>query len=152
MTLGDSGDVFKGMLAGWGVDWRDPLADKRLAEYCLNIPTDEYLVDGVSRALAKRAFSDRLPQAVLNERRPGYQAADWHEALTAAREEVAAELDRLAACGPARRALDIEKMTRRVQDLPSSGWERIETRQAFRLGLLSAISVGHFLRKASRAN
>jgi asparagine synthase (glutamine-hydrolysing) len=60
LTSYDSGDWYKGTLAGWGIDCRDPLADKRLAEYCLSIPTTEYLVDGIPRALAKRAFSDRL--------------------------------------------------------------------------------------------
>jgi asparagine synthase (glutamine-hydrolysing) len=152
MTALDDGDVYKGMLGGWGIDYRDPLADKRLAEYCLGIPTEEYLVDGVPRALARRAFSDRLPQAVLEERRLGHQAADWHEGLTADRANVAAELDRLAACAPAARALDIEKMKSFVEDWPSSGWERDQIDNRYRMALLGAISAGHFLRKASGAN
>jgi asparagine synthase (glutamine-hydrolysing) len=148
----DNGHVFKGMLGGWGVDWRDPMADRRLVEYCLSVPNEEYLANGVPRSLAKRAFSDRLPQAVLDERRRGYQAADWHEALTAARAEVAAELDRLAECAPARRAIDFEKMKRLIQNLPSSGWERLEVIQDYRIGLVNGISAGHFLRKTSGAN
>ena len=54
-------------------------------EYSLGIPTEEYLAKGIPRALARRALADRLPQAVLSEERKGYQAADWHEGLTAAR-------------------------------------------------------------------
>jgi asparagine synthase (glutamine-hydrolysing) len=152
MARGESGNGKKAALAGYGLDFRDPLADKRLVEYCLSIPTEEYLKDGVPRSLAKRALADRLPQAVLNEQKKGYQAIDWHEGLTAARAEVAVELDRLAACAPAARTLDIERMKRLVENWPTSGWERDEVMQPYRLALLRGIAAGHFLRKASGAN
>ena len=152
MSRFDNGDLQKGMLAASGVDHRDPLADKRLVEYCLGVPTEEYLADGVPRALARRAFSDRLPSAVLNERRMGLQAADWHEGLSAARSEVAAEVDRLAACAPAAKVLDVEKMKRLIENWPTSGWEREEIEDRYRLALLRGISAGHFLRKTTGAN
>ena len=152
MGGGDSGNINKGVLGGWGIDRRDPLADKRLAEYCLSIPTEQYLANGAQRALAKRALADRLPQAVLTERKNGYQAADWHENLTAARTEVAAELDRLAACALAAKALDIDRLKRLVENWPTSGWERDGVIQPYRLALLRGISAGQFLRKASGAN
>jgi asparagine synthase (glutamine-hydrolysing) len=152
MARGDLGNHGKGMLAGWRLDWRDPLADKRLVEYCLSIPTEEYLKNGVPRSLAKRALADRLPQAVLSEQKRGYQAADWHEGLTAARTSVAAELDRIVACAPARKTLDIERMKRLVDNWPISGWERDEVINAYSLALVRGIAAGHFLRKASGAN
>ena len=148
----DVGNNNKGILGGWGIDRRDPLADKRLVEYCLSIPTEQYLANGVPRALAKRVLADRLPQAVLNEQRKGYQAVDWHEGLTAARAEVVAELDRLSACGAAANALDIERIKALIANWPTSGWERPEVMQPYRLALLRGIAAGHFLRKASGAN
>jgi asparagine synthase (glutamine-hydrolysing) len=93
-------------MAGWAIDRRNPMADQRLVEYCLSIPTEQYLANGVPRALAKRALADRLPQAVLNEQKKGHQAVDWHEGLTAARGEIAAELERLMSCAPAAKALN----------------------------------------------
>jgi asparagine synthase (glutamine-hydrolysing) len=148
----DPGNYNKGTLAGWGLDRRDPTADERLVEYCLSIPTEQYLSNGVPRALAKRALADRLPQAVLNERKKGYQAADWHEGLTAARGEVAAELDRLSACAPAATTLDLPRLKRLVENWPQSGWEKDQVIQPYRLALLRGIAAGHFLRKASGAN
>ena len=142
MQRGDTGNINKGTLAGWGIDRRDPMADKRLVEYCLSIPTDQYLSNGVPRSLAKRALADRLPQAVLNERRKGYQAADWHEGLTAARADITAELDRLAVFSPAAKLLDIERMKRLVENWPASGWERD--------GRDTAISPGAFTRHFRR--
>jgi len=148
----DYGNGSKGRLAGWGIDWRDPLADKRLVEYCWNIPTDQYLADGIPRGLARRALADRLPATVLNERKSGYQAADWHEGLTAARADVAAEVNRLSSSTPAARALDIAKMKGLIENWPTSGWERGDVTRHYRLALVRGISVGHFLRKASGAN
>ncbi len=140
------------MLAGWGLDRRDPTADKRLVEYCLRIPTGEFLANGVTRALAKRALADRLPEAVLNERKKGYQGIDWHEGMTAARAEIAAELDRLGSCAPAAKVLDIAKMKRLVENWPSSGCERADVVQSYRLALSRGIGMGHFLRKVAGAN
>jgi asparagine synthase (glutamine-hydrolysing) len=148
----DPGNYNKGTLAGWGLDRRDPTADKRLVEYCLSIPTEVYLAGGVPRALARRALADRLPQAVLNERKKGYQAADWHEGLTAARGEIAAELGRLSACAPAATTLDLPRLKRLVENWPESGWEKDQVIQPYRLALLRGIAAGHFLRKASGAN
>ena len=148
----DHGDQNKGALAGWGVDLRDPLADKRLVEYCLNIPSEEYLTNGVPRALARRAFSDRLPHAVVNERRMGYQAADWHEGLTAAHTDLVSELDRFAGCASAAMTLDVNRMKRLAANWPTSDWEDNLVVHIYRLALLRGVSVGHFLRKTSGAN
>jgi asparagine synthase (glutamine-hydrolysing) len=149
---GDIGNYNKGILAGWGIDLRDPTADKRLVEYCLSTPTDQYLADGVPRAFAKRALADRLPQAVLSERKKGYQAADWHDGLTAARPDIVDELARLSSCAPAARSLDIERLQALVENWPASGWDRDDRVKPYRLALLRGISAGHFLRKASGEN
>lgn len=148
----DPGNYNKGCLAGWGVDLRDPTADRRLAEFCLAVPSEHYLSDGVPRALGRRALADRLPALVLDERRKGYQGADWHERLTAARGAIAEEIERLASCSPAARALDSERLRALLARWPSSGWETQEIIERYRLALLRGIAAGHFLRKASGAN
>src|SRR5207237_10308740 len=106
----DSGNYRKGMLAGWGLDHRDPMADRRLIEFCLSVPTDQFLRDGIQRSLARRALADRVPQEVLHTKDRGLQAIDWHESLTRSPARLADELERLAACGPAARARDIERL------------------------------------------
>jgi asparagine synthase (glutamine-hydrolysing) len=152
MNRVDNGDLNKGTLGAWGVDARDPLADQRLVEFCLSVPTEEYLRGGVPRALAREAFADRLPRAVLTETRVGYQAADWHEGLTAVRGDLAAELGRLATCLPAARALNIEKMKRLAENWPTGEWESSEIVSSYRLALLRGVAVGHFLRRTSGSN
>jgi asparagine synthase (glutamine-hydrolysing) len=152
MRRSDGANYGKGALAGWGVDQRDPTADRRLVEYCLQVPTDEYLKDGVPRALGKAALADRLPDAVINQRFKGYQSADWYEGLTAARGDIATELDRLAAIPETAGLLDIDRLQTLVRDWPTEGWDRQEVITNYRLALLRGVSAGHFLRRASGSN
>ena len=148
----DMGNYNKGTLAGWGIDSRDPTADRRLIEFCLAVPAEQYLRDGTRRALARAAFADRLPASLLNERRKGYQAADWHEGLSAARGELEEELERIADCADARSTLDTDRLKRLTSDWPTAGWESAAAMQQYRQALLRGVSVGHFIRKASGSN
>jgi len=148
----DLGNSHKGVLAGWGIDMRDPTADRRLVEFCLSVPAEAFLRDGEPRGLARQAFADRLPAAVLQERRKGYQAADWYIGLAAARAEIEDELERFKRCAPASAMVDIARLERMLADWPKDGWQRPEVMQSYRLAMLRGISAGHFLRKASRSN
>jgi asparagine synthase (glutamine-hydrolysing) len=148
----DLGNYIKGVLGGWGVDLRDPTADVRLIEFCLSVPTDQFFRNGTNRALARRALADRLPREVVAEQRKGHQGVDWHEGLTAARDQVAAELDRLDACAPAARALDIARLRRLIAQWPTGGWHSDEITGRYRLALLRGLSSGHFLRRATGLN
>jgi asparagine synthase (glutamine-hydrolysing) len=152
LFAGDPGNFNKGTLGGWHIDRRDPTGDVRLLEFCLAVPTEQYLSKGIYRALARRALADRLPRVVLDESRKGLQAADWHERLTAVRDRVAVELDRLAACPPAAKLIDVPRLRRLVDNWPNSGWERSEVINPYRMALLGAISAGHFLRRATGGN
>ena len=145
----DFGNYNKGMLAGWGVDVRDPTSDRRLVEFCLSVPAEQFLAGGLSRAFARTALSDRLPEMVLRERRKGYQAADWHEGLCAARGALRAEVERQAATRESAQLLDTGKMLRTVDDWPEGGWDRDQVMRRYRLALLRGVSTGHFLRSAA---
>jgi asparagine synthase (glutamine-hydrolysing) len=148
----DPGNYLKGGLGGWQLDLRDPTSDLRLLEFCLAVPTEQFLRDGVQRALARRALADRLPKKVLEEQRRGLQGADWHEELTAVRDRISGELDRLESCPAATKALDLPRLRHLMRNWPSSGWERDEIMMPYRLALERAISVGHFLRQATGSN
>ncbi|MEA3051683.1 MAG: hypothetical protein QOG72_586 [Sphingomonadales bacterium] len=148
----DSGNYNKGALAGWGLDTRDPTADRRLVEFCLAVPLEEYLRDGQRRALARTAFADRLPPAIVGEKLKGYQAADWYEGLSEARPAISEELGRIAATAPACAALDSRKLESLVADWPTGGWAKQAMVEKYRLALLRGISAGHFIRKASGSN
>ncbi len=148
----DRGNYNKGLMAGWGLDYRDPTADRRLIEYCLAIPEEQFILGGQPRSLLRRAFADRLPPAVLEERRKGMQGADWGASLSSAKAEIGAELEGLAACGPAADLIDVDGLKRALAEAPANGWARPEVVNRYRLALLRGVSAGHFLRRASRTN
>lgn len=148
----DTGNYNKGYLAGWGIDVRDPTADRRLIEFCLTVPADQYLRQGTRRALARTAFADRLPAKIVNETRKGYQAADWHEGLAGARDELTRELGRIEACEEAGSTVNHAMMRGLAETMPEGGWHKPATTEKYRLSLLRGVSAGHFIRKAAGSN
>jgi asparagine synthase (glutamine-hydrolysing) len=148
----DRGNSNKGLIGGWHIDERDPTADVRLLEFCLAVPTEQFLGDGVQRRLARRALSDRLPKLVLEDTRRGLQAADWHERLTEVRDRVAVELGRLDSTPLVPTLLDLPRLRRLAENWPAGGWESPEIGASYRSALLRGISAGHFLRRARGTN
>jgi asparagine synthase (glutamine-hydrolysing) len=148
----DPGNYRKGGLGLLQVDHRDPTADVRLLEFCLAVPTEQFLRDGIPRALARLALADRLPKQVLEEPRRGLPVADWHEDLTLARHQIADELNHLEACPAAATTLDLARLRRLTENWPSAGWEREEVSMPYSLALERAISTGHFLRRVTGGN
>ncbi|MES2033621.1 MAG: asparagine synthase-related protein [Pseudomonadota bacterium] len=148
----DAGAYNKGVLGGWGIDLRDPTADRRLVEFCLSLPTSVYFSDGMPRSIARKALADRLPPDVLANTVRGLQAADWHEGMTASRQRISEEIDRLENVPAAAAALDLARMRRLVDDWPTEGWHTAKTTAEYRLALLRGLVNGHFLRKALRSN
>ncbi len=148
----DMGNVNKGVLAGWGVDLRDPTSDRRLVEFCLSLPGEAFVEGGRPRSLALRGLADRLPEEVLAEKRKGLQAADWHEAMSASRDRMRKEVERLCKVPAAVRTLDLTRMRRLIEEWPSDGWHLRQAETDYRLALLRGTVSGHFLRRASRSN
>lgn len=57
---------------------RDPTNDIRVIRFCLSLPEDQYVQNGMDRALIRRATDKLLPDKVrLNQRTRGVQGADW---------------------------------------------------------------------------
>jgi asparagine synthase (glutamine-hydrolysing) len=56
---------------------RDPTNDLRVARFCLSVPEEQYVQNGVDRSLIRRATVNYLPDKVrLNQRTRGVQGAD----------------------------------------------------------------------------
>lgn len=144
----DPGVFRKATLAAWGVDIRDPTADRRLVEFCLTLPAKNFFRDGRSRALAREVLADRAPADVLSERRRGYQAADWPERLTAARGDLQRALER-AGRTPGGVVLDLPRMRDLAERWPQSHeWRTPEKTADYRQALLRGLAVASFLETA----
>lgn len=147
----DLGNFNKGTLGMTGIDQRDPLADRRLVEYCLGVPPQEWFADGRPRALTRRALADRLPPQVLDESRRGQQSADWRAAMQADQDRVLEEIDRLE-CTSAASVVDLPRMRDIASRWPAADSTDPQESLTHRQILLRGIAAGHFCRKASGSN
>ena len=50
----------------YGIDIKFPFMDRRLIEFCLSIPSNQKLRNGVSRSILRRSLKNILPNAILN--------------------------------------------------------------------------------------
>jgi asparagine synthase (glutamine-hydrolysing) len=62
--------------AGFALEIRDPTMDRRVLEFCLAIPDNQFIREGNDRFLIRRAMHGLLPQKVLMNRKRGLQAPD----------------------------------------------------------------------------
>ncbi len=141
----DHGLFRKGALAEFDIDERDPMSDRRIVEFSFRLPPEQLLDNGVSRPLARKALSDRVPAEVLDARLRGYQGADWHERLN--REQAHGLLEEISTSHGACELLDLAKMRRAIDAWPLSGGSDLQLRALFRTGLLNALSTGTFLQE-----
>ncbi|MCA1196654.1 hypothetical protein K9B35_01620 [Sphingomonas sp. R647] len=150
MQRGDGANYGKAMLAQWRIDRRDPTADRRLTEFCLTVPEDQYLRDGISSAMVRVGLADRLPEAIRMSRARGLQASDWHIGMVEAHDRLVEEVEAIAASDAAARVVDVIAMRQLVADWPEHGWDRPQVQARYRSALLSALAIGHFLRLAEQ--
>ena len=148
----DGGNYYKGVLAQFGLSVRDPTADKRVVEYALTVPAEEWVRGGVRRSLARRVFRDRLPVEVIAERLRGYQSADWFEKLDRERPALAREIEAIERCEDINAAMEPGWMRRALSDWPAEGWAQPDTSMTYRWSLLRAVSAGRFMRKVRGSN
>jgi asparagine synthase (glutamine-hydrolysing) len=147
-TLLEHGDVADTPIAaqgGWQMDFRDPTYDRRVVEFCLTVPLEEFLRGGQLRSLARRAMAGRLPASTLQRTQRGRQSADWHVSMGAVRGQMSAEVERLRGSPLASRMLDLARMRKLIQDWPSSGFEREDLNRSHHIALTRGFSVGRFL-------
>jgi len=149
---GELGNVNKGLLGGWGLDYRDPTADRDLLDLCFSIPTEEFLHNGVPRAIARDMLKGRLPEETVLERRKGLQAADWHLQFVRDKNRIEEELEILSEYEPMQNRIDTARLQNLMRNLPDSGWNEPTATMNYRSAILRTVSAGDFVRRMSGSN
>jgi len=139
-------DLYNAWRALYGVELRDPTADKRLIEFCLAIPHSQHLHQGEERALVRRAMERVLPPAVRLKRKRGTQAPDWLQRMTPARGAFLKEIDCLKRSPTARECLDLPRMQSLVENWPAANTRTKQVTTDYLLLLDRGINVGRFIR------
>jgi asparagine synthase (glutamine-hydrolysing) len=116
----ESADWFAQIRAKFGIDIRTPAFDRRLVEFCIGIPEEQYLRDGCDRWLIRRAMKGKLPDIVRLNRKHGVQAADWFNRLSRERLLIAEEVKRFARNGDVASIVDVRRLIDIVDNWPDS--------------------------------
>jgi asparagine synthase (glutamine-hydrolysing) len=147
-----AGDWFAAEKAVTGVEVRDPTADIDVVAYCLGVPAEQYLVEGIDRSLIRRAMWGLLPEAALTNRLSGLQVPDWYEHLESQRGLLARQIAELSSSALVRRMIDVERLEKALKNWPTDGWHTTEVFQEYNLALNRGLAGGRFLRWFESAN
>lgn len=126
----------------WGVDVREPVADRDLIDFCFSIPVRLLVGPPGTRPLCDRAFGSRLGWRSGEVRLRGYQGADWYCSFT--RERVQAELARHRSHELVRELIDLDHVDRMLANWPSQ-WTDLPLMLHYRSDLLRAVSAANFI-------
>lgn len=129
----------------YGVEARDPLGYLPLVEFCFAIPPEQYLQGGVPRAFARRVLSDRLPPAVVQERRLGLQCPEIAARIGSQRAWLADTLARVERSPQAREILDIAWIRATIAAIPADLRELGPDSATPLRRVAAALQVGQFI-------
>jgi asparagine synthase (glutamine-hydrolysing) len=138
--------------AGYGIDIRTPAFDRRLVEFCIGIPEEQYLHKGSDRWLIRRAMKGRLPEMVLNGKKRGLQAADWHPRLTRERDQVAAKVRNLATNAEVASIIDVQRLTAALDNWPECQPSIFSPENELLLAVPQALGAAYFIENVTGAN
>ncbi|MDR6850817.1 asparagine synthase (glutamine-hydrolyzing) [Sphingomonas sp. BE123] len=144
---------YKGALARYGVDTRDPMSDRQLVDLCLALPHALFLHREHGRGLYQLAFADRIPAEIRLNQRRGSQGSDWAARLYAARERIADEAERSSASQTANALIDLDQLKWLATTIPDPDTADLDAAVVpYRYRLLRTLSVTHFLRRVEGGN
>ena len=130
----------------FGVEYRAPLGDLALTEFCLAIPEDQYLRDGVQRWLARRILdSYGAPQELVYAPTRTEPHPDWFANLEGGRAALQGQLERIHRNANARKLLDLDALDQAMARWPDTAEAAERNRVAYEYYLPIAIHLGSFI-------
>lgn len=144
----DRGTFRKGDLAEFGVDVRDATSDERAISFGYALAPEMLIGQGELRPMARRALSDRIPAAVLANRRRGTQGADWFHTIR--RDDAAEILEEISANETVARLLDLPKIRRLIDDWPKVDDGSFGLARIYSMRLPAALATGLFIVEAEK--
>lgn len=128
----------------FGVRQRDVMAYRPLIEFCVTVPTGQFVRGGQDRYLARRLARGRMPETQRLERRLGMHNAARHAALSLRTDELRASLKRLEAHPDLGELVDFERAYGLLDNWPQESPAEHNEAQALLHALPGAVLVGRF--------
>jgi asparagine synthase (glutamine-hydrolysing) len=125
-----------------GIVFRDPTKDKRVIEFCLSLPSNQFVRDGEQRYLIRRAMKGILPNKILSCSKRGLQGADWIQRLEPKRDYIEDKLKELLQNEAYQKYLDFDKLKEQMKYLEN---ERINSKLIDIRLILMSLSLYSFM-------
>ncbi|OIQ94775.1 asparagine synthetase 3 [mine drainage metagenome] len=149
---GEGAVLRQGLRQRLGLQVTDPTTDRRVVEFCLTIPEEQFILGGQPRSLLRRAMRGLVPDAILDNPHRGLQAADRFAILSRQRPRIQDELARMEKSPLVNAIFDLPRMRRLAEHWPDDHGVSRAADQAYGFGLAQALTVGHFLRRFEGGN
>ena len=136
--------------SAFGLEYTQPLHDKRVVEFGLAIPQSLFVRNGRNRYLARKALADVLPPEILNRRSENdLRTPDFLTIAERARPQMLEEVTRLEKSERLRRYFDFARMRQMLQPLTGrrASKSEIHIRHALR-----ALYMARFIEWVERDN
>jgi asparagine synthase (glutamine-hydrolysing) len=148
----ESADWCAKVRAEFGIDLRSPAFDRRVVEFCIGIPEDQYLRKGCDRWLIRRAMKGRLPDDVLYNKKRGFQSADWYPRLTRERDLIAMKVKSLAANPDVGSIIDLQRLTTLLDKWPERQPSDFDPEACLQISVPQALGAAYFIENVTGAN
>ncbi len=146
-NLGYTSDLGAWIKARFGLEARAPLFDRRLVEFCLAIPADQFLSNGQTRSLGRRLCARQgLTKAVYAPTERGEWSPDWFRRLDRERSHMISLLATLRQSPIACRLIDLDRVASwLLEEWPANTQMANGLRQRLDYVLTRTIQVGAFI-------
>jgi asparagine synthase (glutamine-hydrolysing) len=124
----------------WGLEWRDPTADRRLLELLLSFPLAAFAPEGCGRGLAREIGRGLLPDAIRLRKTRGGQSMDYAANMARALPRYHDACDRMAASSTCRSLFDMDLLRKSLERVRAG-----ETSGALTSPIDRSIDAGLFL-------
>lgn len=150
----DLGESLAGLAALHGVEMRDPFADRRIVEWTMGLPEDQFYRNGVDRWLMRRMVDGMLPDSVRTNRRRGIQSCDWHLRMTRDLPRYRAEVEAIGDDADMAAMIDVDRLRGMIDAWPDQSItdSRDPRRSALPVLLPLALQVGRFVLRVKGSN
>jgi len=152
--LTETGDIMQGLRAMYGIDIRDPFADRRLVEWSFGVPEDQFHRNGEDRWLIRRMMKGNLPDIVLHNKMVGRQTADWHLRMTRDLPKMQKDLEHMADDADLSRMVDIRKLRGLLENWPDQTVTDLKDDRLFQLpvNIPMTYQVARFVQRVKGVN
>lgn len=131
----------------FGVEMRDPTADRHLLEVAARQPEWHRRSNGVTRAICRSAMADVLPTEIVDRRTFGAQLPDWLDRMTEHREDIGIELQAMRDHPASREVFDVDRLQALFQSWPDrSAMADKQTAYDYQIALIRSVMLSRYVR------